>query len=170
MNDPRYPVGRFERPENITPDQRQAWMGILAALPGQLKNWVASAPASALDVPYREGGWTARQVIHHLADSHLNSYIRFRLALTEDRPTIKPYDEAAWATLSDAATGPVEPSLEVLDGIHYRLVRLLEGLTEDQWKREFIHPERGVVDLPTTLAMYAWHSRHHLAHLSLIHQ
>ena len=114
-----------------------------------------------LDTPYRPDGWTVRQVVHHLADSHLNAYIRFRLALTEDQPTIKPYDQSKWAELPDARTAPVETSLQLIDGLHQRLVVLLRSMSEADFARTFLHPERGVMRLDLTVAMYAWHSRHH---------
>jgi hypothetical protein len=123
--------------------------------------------ASGLDTPYRPGGWTARLVVHHLADSHLNSFVRFRLALTEDRPTIKPYDEAAWARLGDM-TMDVAPSLAILDGLHARWVTMLRRLDESDFSRAFLHPEMGEVRLDHALALYSWHSRHHLGHLNLI--
>lgn len=171
MTDPRYPVGKFEWPKSpLSAEERTTCLQTFAALPANLRAWLSAAPPAALEKPYREGGWTARQVIHHLADSHLNSYTRFRLALTEDRPTVKPYDEAAWALLPDASSGPLEPSLAILDGIHARLVALLQGLTDDQWQREFLHPEHNrAMRLDHVLAMYAWHARHHLGHLALIH-
>ncbi|MBI4877697.1 MAG: putative metal-dependent hydrolase [Acidobacteria bacterium] len=170
MSDPRYPIGKFEWPKSpLTGDERASCLEHLAALPARVRAWVGAAPAGALDKPYREGGWTARQVIHHLADSHLNSYTRFRLALTEARPTIKPYDESAWAELPDAKAAPVELSTALLDGLHARLDLLLQGLTAEQWAQEFVHPEHGrALRLDATLALYAWHSRHHLAHLASI--
>jgi hypothetical protein len=170
MNDPRYPVGKFVWPAtSLTAAERAAARAELAALPAQVRAWLNAALPGALDKPYREGGWTARQVIHHLADSHLNSYARIRLALTEDKPTIKPYAEERWAELADARLGEVEPSVRLLEGLHARLEALLETLTEEQWRREFIHPERDrAMSLEATLAMYAWHSRHHLAHLGLV--
>jgi hypothetical protein len=119
-----------------------------------------------LDTPYRQGGWTVRQIVHHVPDSHLNSYIRFKLALTEDRPTIKPYDEALWAGLSDSRDTPVETSLTLLESLHSRWIVLMRGMGEADWKRTFNHPERGVVSLENTLAMYAWHSKHHVAHIT----
>ena len=121
---------------------------------------------SQLDTPYRDGGWTIRQVVHHLADSHANSYVRFKLALTEQWPTIKPYDEAAWAELADSRKLPVEPSLQMIAGLHARWVALLESLSEEDFQRGFTHPERGRMTLATNLALYAWHSRHHTAHIS----
>lgn len=164
--DPRYPVGRFD-PEDATPlpeviDQ-------IAALPVQLGEAARELERRGkLDVPYREGGWTGRQVVHHLADSHLNSYTRFRLALTEERPTIKPYDEKRWAELPDAKGGPVEPSLRLIEGLHARWVALLRSVGPADLQKVFVHPERGEMSLERTARLYAWHCRHHLAHLALI--
>jgi len=122
--------------------------------------------ASQLDTPYRPGGWTVRQVVHHVPDSHLNAYVRFKLALTEDSPTIKPYDEAAWAKLADTAETPVEVSLQLLESLHARWVRLLESMTEADFARQFHHPESGTMSLDTYLSGYAWHCRHHVAHIT----
>jgi uncharacterized damage-inducible protein DinB len=163
--DPRYPVGRFD-PEDKTPvgeliDQ-------LAELPDQLMEAVNALGEEKLDRPYREGGWTARQVVHHLADSHLNAYTRFRLALTEERPTIKGYNEKLWAELPDARTGPVQPSLALIEGLHDRWVWLLRGLKGEDLQRVFVHPERGEMTLERTLRLYAWHCRHHLGHLEVV--
>ena len=129
---------------------------------------MAGLSEQQLDTPYRPGGWTARQVVHHLADSHMNSCVRFRLALTEDSPTIKPYDEVSWASLPDASTMPVEPSLILLEGLHSRWVRLLESMSETDFLREFHHPESGVVRLEQNLAHYAWHGKHHVAHINSV--
>ena len=137
-------------------------------LPADLKEALAALPPDGLDKPYREGGWTARQVVHHLADSHMNSQLRFRFALTEDKPVIKPYDEATWAKLEDAAHGPVETSLAIVEGLHARWSTLLRSLTEAQWKRELVHPETGEWDLELLAGLYAWHGRHHVAHVRLI--
>lgn len=164
--DPRYPVGRFD-PEDATP--LADLIDRIAALPGQLAEAARDLERRGkLDAPYREGGWTARQVVHHLADSHLNSYTRFRLALTEERPVIKPYDEKRWAELPDAKRGPVEPSLRLIEGLHARWVALLRSMSPDDFQRVFVHPERGEMSLDCTARLYAWHCRHHLAHLSLI--
>jgi hypothetical protein len=140
----------------------------IAALPTQIREAVARLGDARLDTPYREGGWTARQVVHHLVDSHVNSYCRFRLALTEDRPTIRPYDEKAWAELEDARTGAVDLSLDLLEALHRRWVVLLRAMNPEDFDREFVHPERGPMSLKTNVRLYAWHGRHHLAHLNLI--
>jgi len=166
--DPRYPTGKYEDPVDATAADRVRWIDEMALLPGQVRAAVASLNGSALDKPYREGGWTGRQVVHHLADSHVNAYIRFRLALTEDQPVIKPYQESQWAELEDARSGDVALSLELLEHLHRRWVVLLRSLGEEQWTRQFVHPEMGVRDLTQTLALYAWHGRHHLGHLGLL--
>ena len=165
MEDLRYPIGRFTFPEEVTPGERQAWIAQIAEAPGKLRAAVAGLGADQLDTPYRPGGWSVRQVIHHLPDSHINSYVRFKLALTEDTPVIKPYDEARWAELPDAATTPVEASLALLDSLHQRWVRLLESMTDSDFQRSFRHPELGLVRLDRNVALYAWHGRHHVAHI-----
>ena len=164
-NDPRYPIGRFLSPASTDPGLRASQIETLRRLPEHLRAAVSSLNDTQLDTPYRDGGWTVRQVVHHLADSHANSYIRFRLALTEDSPTIKPYDEAAWARLPDNRM-PIEPSLVFLGGMHQRFVALLESMSEEDFQRSFNHPERGRMTLSTNLALYDWHSRHHTAHIT----
>ncbi len=163
--DLRYPIGRFEAPQTITREQRETLIDDIDHLPANLRRAVAGLNDEQLDMPYRPGGWTIRQVIHHLADSHMNAYIRFRLALTETAPTIKPYDEAAWARLPDAKTAPVEASLKLLDSLHERLTILLRSMGDDEFERRFRHPERGEMRLDTNLGLYSWHGRHHLAHI-----
>jgi len=164
--DLQYPLGRFEWPTHITPEDRHQWINALADLPGQLRAAVAPLTAAQLATPYRPGGWTLRQTIHHVADSHMNSYIRFRLALTEDAPIIKPYDEARWAELPDAAHAEVDLSLVLVSALHARWVTLLKSLASEQWQRTFVHPELGPRRLEETLALYAWHGAHHLAHIT----
>lgn len=164
--DLRYPVGRFTPPSSINVETRQGWIEELEHLPLNLESAIRGLSAAQLNAPYRPGGWTVRQVVHHLPDSHLNCYVRYRLALTEDRPTIKPYDEAAWAELPDAKHSPTAPSLALLRALHERWVMLLRSLNEDQWTRAFVHPERGEVKLDATVGLYAWHSRHHLAQIT----
>lgn len=163
--DLQYPIGRYSPPSPITPEHRSAWIRELALLPDQLNAAVKGLSDKQLDTPYRPGGWTVRQVVHHVPDSHLNSYTRFRLALTEHSPTIKPYDEAAWAELPDAKYAPIQPSLLLLDALHRRWVMLLELLSDDAFKRTFRHPERGETPLEWTLGLYAWHGHHHSAHI-----
>jgi len=165
QEDLRYPIGKFRPQAENTPAARAAHIETLHQLPEQLRNAVAGLSDAQLDTPYRDGGWTVRQVVHHFADSHANSYVRFKLALTEDWPTIKPYDEAAWARLPDSRQG-IEPSLVFITGLHQRLVALLESMSEEDFQRGFNHPERGRMTLATNLAIYDWHSRHHTAHIT----
>jgi uncharacterized damage-inducible protein DinB len=136
-------------------------------LPERLTAAVAGLNDAQLDTPYRDGGWTVRQLVHHLPDSHANSYVRFKLGLTEDWPTIKPYDEAAWANLPDSRA-PILTSLMFLDGLHKRLVSVLESMSEEDFQRGFTHPERGRMTLAVNLALYDWHSRHHVAHITAL--
>jgi uncharacterized damage-inducible protein DinB len=161
----RYPIGPFRPPATSMPGIRSAQIETLRLLPERLRAAVAGLNDAQLDTPYREDGWTVRQVVHHLADSHANSYVRFKLALTEVCPTIKPYDEAAWARLPDSRM-PVEISLVFLAGVHGRLVALLESMPEEGFQRSFQHPERGRMTLGVNLAMYDWHGRHHTAHIT----
>ncbi len=163
--DARYPIGGFTAPENITPAERTGAIATLAELPETLRNAIEGLNHSQLSMPYREGGWTLRQVVHHIADSHMNAFIRVRLALTEDWPTIKPYNEAAWATLHDSAA-PVEWSLELIESLHARWVMLLQSLEDGQWLRGFNHPENGPMTVEFVTMLYAWHSRHHVAHIA----
>jgi len=163
--DPRYPVGRFTPPATITPGERTDAIATLAELPEQLRNAVDGLSFTQLSTPYREGGWTLRQVVHHIPDSHINAYVRVKLALTEDWPTIKPYDEAAWAKLHDVAA-PVEWSLELVESLHARWVMLLQSLKDEQWKRGCHHPENGPMTVELLALLYAWHSRHHVAHIT----
>jgi uncharacterized damage-inducible protein DinB len=162
----RHPIGRFSASNPSIPRDRTAQIQILRELPDVLRAAVAGLDDAQLDTPYREGGWTVRQVVHHLADSHGNSFFRFKHALTEDWPTIKPYDEAAWANLVDSRTVPVETSLALVSALHQRWVALLESLKEEDFQKGFNHPERGRQDLATALALYAWHSLHHTAHIT----
>jgi uncharacterized damage-inducible protein DinB len=164
--DLRYPIGKFERPEAITESQRRALIDAIAEAPVHLVSAVARLTPSQLDTPYRPGGWTVRQLAHHIPDSHMNAYVRFKLALTESEPTIKPYEEARWAELGDVATTPVETSLALLDNLHKRWVALLRSLTPADWARKFRHPEMGAMSLDQNLALYAWHGKHHVAHIT----
>lgn len=163
--DPRFPVGRFEYPQTVSAEEREEMLRRIASAPARLRAVVAELTDAQLDTPYREGGWTARQVIHHLPDSHMNSYVRFKLALTEDEPIIRPYDEAAWASLRDSAETPAETSLSMLDALHARWVTLMRHLTDGQWKRTMRHPQIGLLRLDQVLALYAWHGDHHIAHV-----
>jgi hypothetical protein len=164
--DPSYPIGRFEWPKSVDAAARDESLRQMAAAPGLFREAVRDLDDAQLDTPYRPDGWTVRQVIHHVADSHMNAYVRFRLALTEDEPTIKPYDQAAWAELADARCAPVEISLSLLDSMHQRWVALARSLPEAAFARAFFHPELGRVLLGPNLAMYAWHGRHHAAHIT----
>jgi len=164
MRDLQYPIGRFSFPDATTAEQRQTWIREIGRSPQELRAAVADLTPEQLDTPYRPGGWTGRQVVHHVPDSHVNAFVRFKLALTEDQPTIKPYDEARWAVLADAAL-PVAPSLDLLEALHIRWVRLLESMNELDYRRTFAHPESGVWRLDQCLAQYAWHGRHHTAHI-----
>lgn len=163
--DPRYPIGRFQPPEASTPFQRAEWIDELRAAPQVLRDSVHGLTDAHLDTPYREQGWSPRQIVHHVADSHLNSYVRFKWTLTEDTPTIKAYDQDAWARTPENA-GPIEPSVAVFDALHTRWVDLLERLGDKDWQRSFVHPESGrEVPLFLNLALYAWHGRHHAAQI-----
>jgi uncharacterized damage-inducible protein DinB len=162
----RYPIGRFRTPAASSPGLRRAQIETLHRLPERLRAAVQGLSNMQLDTPYRQGGWSVRQLVHHIADSHMNSYVRFKLALTEDWPTIKPYDEAAWAELPDSRTQPIEPSLVLTEMLHQRWVALLEAMSEDDFEKGFNHPERGPQSLTAALALYDWHSRHHTAHIT----
>ena len=166
LDDPRFPIGRFDAPDASSPGVRAAHIQTLRLLPERLTAAVDGLNEAQLDTPYREGGWTVRQVVHHVADSHANSYVRFKLALTEDWPTIKPYDEAAWANLADSRELPVEVSLGLVRGLHSRWVALLESMPDEDFAKGYTHPELGRQDLAKALALYAWHSRHHTAHIT----
>jgi hypothetical protein len=168
MEDLRYPVGEFQFPESVTAPELATFIDQIAETPGHMRTAVAGLSDSQLDTPYRPGGWTVRQLAHHVPDSHINSYTRFRLALTEDEPVIKPYEEARWAELADARTLPIEPSLVLLESLHARWVPLLRSLSEPEWKRTFRHPELGLVRLEQNAALYAWHGRHHVAHITAL--
>lgn len=164
-DDLRYPIGKFIRPETITPDDLTDAIATLAEAPGLLRNAVDGLSMSQQNTPYRPGGWTVRQVIHHVADSHMQAFARVRLALTEDWPTITAYNEKAWAELHDSVA-PVEWSLELIEALHARWVMLLQSLSPAQWQRGFVHPERGRSPIDQATLLYAWHSRHHLAHIT----
>ncbi|MGB2668458.1 MAG: putative metal-dependent hydrolase [Candidatus Acidiferrum sp.] len=164
--DPRYPVGNYQMPSDVSAAKRAEAIREIAAAPQKMRAAVSGLTDAQLETPYREGGWTVRQVVHHLADSHMNAYIRWRLALTETEPTIKPYEEASWAKLEDAAHAPVEVSLKLLEPLHERWVGLLKSLKPDEFARTFRHPEHGVRSLDWMLFLYAWHGNHHTAHVT----
>ena len=164
--DPRYPIGKYQTPSDVSPAKRADAIREIAAAPQKIRAAVQGLSDSQLDTPYREGGWTLRQVVHHVADSHMNAYVRWRLALTETEPTIKPYEEAAWAKLEDAAHAPVEVSLKLLESLHERWVRLLQSVKDQEFARTFRHPEHGIRTLDWMLFLYAWHGNHHTAHIT----
>lgn len=164
--DPRYPLGTAPRPETADAANIPNSIASLAALPENLRSAVYGLSEEQLNTPYREGGWTVRQLIHHIADSHMNAYVRTRLALTEDWPVIKPYNQKLWAELEDARTFPVQVSLELLEPLHRRWVALLQSLSGADWQRGYTHPEQGRTNLLQMLAVYEWHSRHHVAHIT----
>lgn len=166
----RYPIGRFVPPKPITEQKVQDWIAALEAFPSRLTLLVSDLTEAQLDTPYREGGWTVRQVIHHLSDSHHNSYMRFKWALTEDNPKIKVYDEKAWAALEDAVTGPIALSLDHLKAIHQKLVYVLRRVNARDLKRGFIHPDSGFTTLEENVGRYVWHGNHHYAHIERLLQ
>ena len=166
MSDPRYPIGKFHYEGPPSVEFRERLIGDIERTPAALRSAVQGLSPGQVDTAYREGGWTVRQVVHHVPDSHLNAYVRFKLALTEDEPTIKPYAEDRWAELADTKTTPIEVSLTLLDCVHDRWVRLLRSFAPADWKRQFRHPELGVVSLEKNLALYSWHGRHHVAHVT----
>jgi hypothetical protein len=171
VHDLRYPIGRYDLPAETTAAERAGWIAEIAALPATFRAAVAPLTPAQLATPYRPGGWTVRQLAHHVPDSHLNAYTRFKLALTEDEPTIKPYDEARWAELPDVEAVDPVVSLALLDALHTRWAALLERLTPDQWRRSFRHPEQGrLMRLDQVLGMYAWHGRHHTAHVARLRE
>ena len=170
MDDLRYPIGNLSVEGQITPTRRTEWIDQIDALPAQFRAALNGLCEARLETPYRPGGWTIRQLAHHVPDSHMNSYMRFRFALTEDEPTIKPYPEQLWAELFDARTAPVELSLTLLDALHARWTMLLRSLSESEWKRTFRHPELGLMSLERNLALYAWHGRHHTAHVTSLRE
>ena len=165
--DLRYPIGQFRYEGEPDQHRREQWIEEIAATPANLRAAVAGLSPQQLDTPYRDKGWTIRQVVHHLPDSHLNAYTRIKLALTEDVPVIKPYEEARWAELPDGRTAPIELSLNLLESLHHRWVMLLRQLTPADFRRRFIHPQHGrPIELQETLALYAWHGQHHVAHIT----
>lgn len=165
--DPRYPIGKFEAPPSVDAATRAAWIAEVEAAPERLAAAARGLSDSQLDTPYRDGGWTVRQVLHHVPDSHVNAYVRMKLAATEDEPTICPYDENAWVALPDA-TGDVAMSLELLRALHARWVVLLRGLDDASWSRAYLHPVNGKTRLDRALGLYAWHGNHHAAHVTAL--
>jgi hypothetical protein len=170
MTDLRYPIGKFHFDGPLDDEEKTKYLEDIAGTPAHLRAAVQGLSEQQLDTPYRPEGWTVRQVGHHVPDSHFNAYLRFKLALTEEEPTIKPYAEDRWARLADTASTPIETSLTLLDSLHDRWVRLLGSLKPDDWKRNFRHPELGLVSLEKNLALYAWHGRHHVAHITALRE
>lgn len=169
MSDLQYPIGTFDAAATVTPAMRAPGIDAVADLPVRMRAAVDGLTNEQLDTPYRPGGWTVRQVVHHVADSHLNAYVRLKVALTEETPTIKPYDQDAWARLPDTRLA-IDASLAILDGVHARWAALLRALGPHDFRRTFNHPELGAVTLDGQLQMYAWHSRHHVAHITSLRQ
>lgn len=166
MTDPRYPIGKFKFDGTTGEAQRKQFIEDIAHAPAALRSAVKNLAAKQIEQPYRDGGWTVRQVVHHVPESHMNAYVRFKLALTEDEPTIKPYMEDRWAATGDVQSTPLDVSLTMLDSLHDRWVRLLRTMKPEDWKRTFRHPELGLVSLDRNLALYAWHGKHHVAHIT----
>ena len=168
--DLRYPIGAFQRVEKLTDTQRASRISEIDEAPARLSAAVADLTQPQLDTPYRPGGWTVRQLVHHIADSHMNAFTRFKLALTETEPTIKTYEESLWAELADTRTPPIEPSLAIVENLHKRWVILLRSLQPTDWPRKFRHPEWGLETVDFLLAQYAWHGRHHVAHITSLRE
>ncbi len=167
--DLRYPIGKFNFDSPVSEDQHPRLIAQIAETPGALRAAAAGLSPSQIETPYRPGGWTVKQVVHHLPDSHLNAYTRFKLALTEDQPTIKTYDETAWAELPDSRSVPIDVSLDLLEALHARWVALLRSMDSAAFHRGLLHPEHGrVITLQQMLALYAWHGRHHVAHITAL--
>jgi len=168
--DPRYPIGKFEQ-HPYSEQQKQAWLLDLQFLPEALERAINNLDEAQLDTPYRDGGWTVKQLVHHVADSHMNAYIRFKLGLTEDKPTIKPYEEQEWALLADNDIVPINVSLTLLYALHIRWVASIKNLTEEQWNRLVVHPAANrEMSLWFLLGLYAWHSKHHTAHITALRE
>jgi hypothetical protein len=166
MTDPRYPIGKFTFSGPTSALEREKFLADIEQAPQALRAAIQGLTPEQIETPYRDGGWTVRQVVHHVPESHMNAYIRFKLALTEEEPTIKPYLEDRWARLDDVRSAPLEVSLSLLDSLHRRWLILLRSLGPESWKRSFRHPELGAVSLEKNLALYAWHGRHHVAHVT----
>lgn len=168
--DLRYPIGPFESVSTLTPDQRRAAIDAIAEVPSRLRAAVANLADAQLDTPYRPGGWTVRQLVHHIADSHMNALTRFKLALTEDEPMVKTYEESLWAELADTKTPPIDSSLAIIDNLHKRWVILLRSLDAAQFERKFRHPQWGLGTVDFLLAQYSWHGKHHVAHITSLRE
>lgn len=164
-NDLRFPIGKFDSGREVTPELRRQFIQAIKDLPENIKNAVADLNDEQLDTPYRPEGWTVRQTVHHVADSHLNSYIRFKLALTEETPTIRPYYEDRWAELKDSEM-PIDVSMKIIEGVHARWANLLDSMSDADFQRKLIHPETGDWTLEKMLGLYEWHGKHHTAHIT----
>jgi uncharacterized damage-inducible protein DinB len=170
MTDLQYPIGKFKPAEDISDQDRRKYIQEIEEAPARLRAAVAGLSDKQLDTAYRDGGWTVRQVVHHLADSHMNAFVRFKLALTEDQPAIKTYDQQRWAELPDAKAASIEPSLVLIDAVHKRFVILLRSMRAADFVRTVDHPEQGIVGLDRYLSLYAWHGRHHVAHITSLRE
>jgi hypothetical protein len=164
----KYPVGKFSPDADITPEKRAAWIAEMAGLPQSLRRAVQGLSKEQVDTPYREGGWSTRQIVHHLADAHMNTLVRLKLCLTEHEPTITPFDQDAWAVSADVLGIEPHVSVGILEGVHARIVALLGSLPPADFKKTYRHPERGPMDVDRTLQLYAWHGRHHLAQITAL--
>jgi uncharacterized damage-inducible protein DinB len=170
MTDIQYPIGKFQLPEKVSDQDRHLFIQQIEEAPTKLRSALADLNQEQLDTPYREGGWTVQQVVHHLADSHMNAFVRFKLAMTEDQPAIKTYSQERWAELSDAKTAPTETSLALLEFLHKRFVALLRSMSAADFACTMNHPEQGIVNLDRYLSLYAWHGRHHVAHITSLRE
>jgi len=169
-DDLRYPIGRFRPTPSPEPADRRDWIRSIEEAPAQLRAAVDGLTDAQLDTPYREGGWTVRQVVHHVPDSHMNAYIRTCLTLTETEPTIRTYDEKAWANLTFSRLGPIDVSLDLLDRLHARWLGVLRGMSEADYNRRLIHPDNGLMTMAVLIELYAWHGRHHVAHITRLRE
>jgi uncharacterized damage-inducible protein DinB len=170
MSDPRYPVGKYE-PQPFSEVQSREWVDEIANLPQLIEYAVTNLDERQLDQSYREGGWSVKQLVHHVADSHMNAYIRFKLGLTEDNPTIKPYNQEGWANMADTKNLPINLSLTILHAVHKRWVEILRNVSNEEWNRTVVHPEHNKqMTLWHLLGMYAWHGRHHTAHITSLRE
>jgi uncharacterized damage-inducible protein DinB len=167
--DVRFPNGKFDKNTNVTPELREEFVQTIAQLPANLEQTISGLSDAQLDTPYRPEGWTVRQTVHHIADSHLNSFVRFKLALTEDVPTIRPYAEDRWAKLADSRL-PIDASLKIIEGVHARWIAILRSMTEADFQKQLNHPDSGAWTLEKMLALYGWHSRHHTAHITKLRE
>jgi hypothetical protein len=170
MDDPRYPIGKFSFDGTLTDKQKAQFLDDIEQIPAWMEEAVRGLSEKQLDTPYRDGGWTVRQLVHHMPDSHVNSYVRFKLALTEDQPTIRPYMEDRWAELPEAKSAPIGMSQAFLRSLHSRWILMLRALQPADWKRTFHHPDNGLMNLEKSLALYAWHGRHHVAHITRLRE